>query len=393
MLSVHYAPRTPALRVDSVEHLATISWPANAALLVLGAAVPSRSSGLTSSCETRRPRRPPVRGCTKSFINATTLNLDLIVIVMPPDQPGWRTIRDRLIRAAERDRLKALHHSKSRGRANAVTVSGHEPLFRAGGPLARLPHGVPVGHPPSSGPAGRQAGGRSARLSTRQAGEDHELRLVLAEELARLPEKYRAPVLLCDMEGLTYDAAARQLGCPAGTVGVRLMRARDRLRGRLTRRGIGLPSVAIAAWVSSQKAHAVLPANLVAAVVEAASQRATVDATSIVAGLAERAMSGRFTLRATIAAGLLVAAGAAVTLALALASPSENTPTQATGAAGPGPQHAADQAAISGAVDFRVVDDDTKMPLEGVNLKVWVNGQPDGNLVTEQDRRLPGPAS
>ncbi len=107
------------------------------------------------------------------------------------------------------------------------------------------------------------------RVVTSHDEEGDELRLIVAEELARLPEKYRAPVLLCDMEGLTYDAAARRLGCPAGTVGIRLMRARNRLRGRLTRRGIGLPSVAMAAWVSTQKAHSAVPAQLVAAVVEA----------------------------------------------------------------------------------------------------------------------------
>ena len=60
-----------------------------------------------------------------------------------------------------------------------------------------------------------------------------ELRAVLDDELARLPEKYREPVLLCDMEGLSYDEAARRMGCPPGTVGVRLMRARQRLEGRL----------------------------------------------------------------------------------------------------------------------------------------------------------------
>jgi RNA polymerase sigma factor (sigma-70 family) len=93
------------------------------------------------------------------------------------------------------------------------------------------------------------------RVVDREGGDDAELRQVVAEEMARLPEKYRAPVLLCDLEGLTYDAAAQRLGCPAGTVGIRLMRARNRLRYRLNRRGIGLSSLAIADWVGWEKAQ------------------------------------------------------------------------------------------------------------------------------------------
>jgi RNA polymerase sigma factor (sigma-70 family) len=61
---------------------------------------------------------------------------------------------------------------------------------------------------------------------------------VLHEEIGRLPEKYRRPVVLCYLEGLTHDQAADQLGWPVGTVRRRLSGARDRLRGRLCRRGV-----------------------------------------------------------------------------------------------------------------------------------------------------------
>ncbi len=61
---------------------------------------------------------------------------------------------------------------------------------------------------------------------------------MLHEEIGRLPDRYRTPVVLCYLEGLTHEEAARQLGWPIGTVGVRLMRARERLRTRLTRRGL-----------------------------------------------------------------------------------------------------------------------------------------------------------
>jgi RNA polymerase sigma factor (sigma-70 family) len=59
------------------------------------------------------------------------------------------------------------------------------------------------------------------------------------QEVDRLPEKYRTPVVLCYLEGQTYEEAAHRIGCPVGTVRVRLSRARERLRERLTHRGFG----------------------------------------------------------------------------------------------------------------------------------------------------------
>src|ERR1700677_4409517 len=57
-------------------------------------------------------------------------------------------------------------------------------------------------------------------------------------EIARLPERYRGPVALCDLEGLTQEEAPSRHRCPTGTVAIRLKRARERLRERLPRRGI-----------------------------------------------------------------------------------------------------------------------------------------------------------
>lgn len=71
-----------------------------------------------------------------------------------------------------------------------------------------------------------------------QATAQRELSCVLQEELGQLPEKYRAPVILCYLEGKTNEQAARELGWPTGSMSRRLERARQLLRERLTRRGV-----------------------------------------------------------------------------------------------------------------------------------------------------------
>jgi RNA polymerase sigma factor (sigma-70 family) len=65
----------------------------------------------------------------------------------------------------------------------------------------------------------------------------------ILEEIDRLPDRLRGPVILCYLQGHTYESAASMLGCPPRTVHSRLRAARDRLRRRLTRRGLA-PSVA-----------------------------------------------------------------------------------------------------------------------------------------------------
>jgi RNA polymerase sigma factor (sigma-70 family) len=67
-----------------------------------------------------------------------------------------------------------------------------------------------------------------------------DLRPVLDGELQRLPGKYRTAVVLCYLEGLSAEEVAQRLGCPRGTILSRLARGRERLRSRLTRRGLAL---------------------------------------------------------------------------------------------------------------------------------------------------------
>src|SRR5262249_56831784 len=83
---------------------------------------------------------------------------------------------------------------------------------------------------------------------------------VREEGLSRLPPKYRAPRVLCYLEGQTQEEVARRLGCPRKTVTTRLARACERLRPRLTRRGVSLPAGAVAAVLSEQGAASAGPA-------------------------------------------------------------------------------------------------------------------------------------
>src|SRR5262249_12568024 len=102
-----------------------------------------------------------------------------------------------------------------------------------------------------------------------------ELRTALDEELNRLPERYRAPVVLCYLEDRTQDEAARRLGWSKGTVRRRLDRGRALLRARLTRRGIALATGLAAATLIGGTARAVSPL-LAARAVRAALHAAAV---------------------------------------------------------------------------------------------------------------------
>ena len=113
-------------------------------------------------------------------------------------------------------------------------------------------------------------------------GPSAELLGGIHEELDRLPERYRAAIVLCDLEGQTCEQTARQLGCPLGTVGSRLARGREKLRTRLIRRGLAPGLGTIVTALSLDSALGSIPTPFVEMTARAAMQLSARTATGIV---------------------------------------------------------------------------------------------------------------
>jgi RNA polymerase sigma factor (sigma-70 family) len=136
-----------------------------------------------------------------------------------------------------------------------------------------------------------------------------EVQAILHEEIEGLPERLRAPFLLCCVEGLGRAEAARQLGLKEGTVWSRLAQARKQLQARLRRRGIDLAAVLAAAAFTGEAGRAALSPALVAAVVRAAGKAGASVASPGVTALVEGVLEGMAVSKMKIGLGLLVAVG------------------------------------------------------------------------------------
>jgi RNA polymerase sigma factor (sigma-70 family) len=123
----------------------------------------------------------------------------------------------------------------------------------------------------------RKAADRTERFVAEPRWDD--LAQVLHEEIDQLPERYRAPTVLCDMEGLTEGQAVRRLGRPVGTIRSRLRRGRQRLPCRLIRRGLAPASVVVVGAHPGCSANGVVASELVSATIQAALQFAGVSTT------------------------------------------------------------------------------------------------------------------
>ena len=186
--------------------------------------------------------------------------------------------------------------------------------------VKRAPSGEATDDLPAPGPAGD--------------ADWRDLRPVLDDEIARLPEKYRAPFVLCYLEGRTNEEAAAQLGCPKGTVLSRLSRGRERLRARLTRRGVALTATALALTLSQNAASATVPAALVpstvgAAIPFAAGKAAAELVPAHVAALTEGALKAMTLIKLKVASAVLALAVLGTGIAWAAGGGGGDAPTPA----------------------------------------------------------------
>jgi RNA polymerase sigma factor (sigma-70 family) len=170
-----------------------------------------------------------------------------------------------------------------------------------------------------------------------------DLRPVLDQEIDRLPHKYRAAFVLCYLDGKTNEEAARELGCPKGTVLSRLAWARERLRVRLTRRGLDLSATLPLAALAPNTPTTPLPAALVEATLKAAlsgaGQASLVSGpvAALTAGVVQTMLWTKVKIIAgcMLAVGVLVLGGVLMSHALE-AGPSDGQPPDGTQAEKPG---------------------------------------------------------
>jgi RNA polymerase sigma factor (sigma-70 family) len=153
----------------------------------------------------------------------------------------------------------------------------------------------------------------------RSTGRDlADVAAILHAEVNRLPERYRKPLVLCDLEGRSQEDAARHLGCPAGTIKSRLARGRDRLRRRLLRRGLVPTTVlSVACAGRAVEGSALLPDVLAESTIQSpihlTSAATTGTVTTSVAELTEEVLKMMLHAKLKLAAAaLFAAAGLAV---------------------------------------------------------------------------------
>ena len=191
-----------------------------------------------------------------------------------------------------------------------------------------------------SAAARRRAKERRAATMTPTRVDDEEdwaeLLPLLDRELTRLPEKYRIPIVLCELEGRSRKEAARKLGVPEGTLSSRLATGRRMLGRRLAPHRTGSAGCGLAAALARASAGTGVPPPLLASTAKAASlftagKTATAVVSARVAALAEGVLKTMLLTKQTVGflAAFAVAASAAVVFACHPPAPAAQAPTTA----------------------------------------------------------------
>ena len=172
-----------------------------------------------------------------------------------------------------------------------------------------------------------QAGKADIAVAAADTLERDELCAVVHDEIDRLAEAQRLPIVLCALEGLSHEEAAQRLGWKLGTVKSRLVRGRRSLEGRLARRGLA-PAPTPAHGIDDIRAHtAPVPLVLAMATTRAALQScpgtatATAPSSASIALLLQKELTAMLLAKIKLAAGAAIAGAAAILIGISLATP------------------------------------------------------------------------
>lgn len=237
----------------------------------------------------------------------------------------------------------------------------------------------------------REAAARTTTSAENPIRDDRDA--IILEEIDRLPGRYRSALILCDLEGLTQEEAARQLGWPAGTVRSRLSRGRQRLRERLTRRGLAPAGLVSGHAPLAEFAPDLMVPATVRAALEIGSGRSAVGVTTTAITLMEGALrimyasQLKMVMAIVMAGAIFTGTGVVGYRAMGHGQAPAAPPSEPSRSAGPSAGKAApDEADSPEVVELGKARLRTVLLLREMAMELWVAGATDTSELLEVER-------